>query len=88
MGEKRKVRATIVFIGAPNPVPKPGEKVELHAADGSWRGGFRYIGDPFTEDGEQRVWVTTEEEYRQAQREGREPAGSTWPLSQIAVVDE
>ncbi len=41
MDEKHEVRASIVFYGEPRWIPKPGEKVELHVADGSWQGGFR-----------------------------------------------
>ena len=63
-------------------MPGVGEPVMLHVEDGSWRGGFRCISSP--EDG--HVWVATEEEYARALREGREPAGDTWPLDQLAGV--
>jgi hypothetical protein len=88
MGETDNARATITFFGEPHPVPKPGERVVLRVADGSWRGGFRCISAPLTEDEERRVWVATEEEYRQARREGREPAGDTWPISQMVLADD
>lgn len=88
MGETDKVRATIVFFGEPHFTPKPGERVLLHVADGSWREGFRCISDPLIEDEERRVWVATEEEYLLAQREGRKPAGDTWPIAQMVVADD
>jgi hypothetical protein len=88
MSEMDRVRATIVFFGEPRRIPKPGEKVELRVADGSWREGFRCIGEPLEEDGERVVWVACEEEYATAAREGRALAGDTWPLSQMAPRDE
>lgn len=52
----------------------------LRVSDGSW-GGFRCISGP--EDG--HVWVATEEEYAEAVRVGRDPAGGTWPLDRLAL---
>lgn len=86
MSETDKARATITFFGEPYPIPKPGQRVMLHVADGSWREGFRCISVSLTEDGERRVWVATEEEYRRARREGREPAGDAWPISALALA--
>ncbi len=83
----KKVRATLTFFGEPHPIPKPGEQVKLHVADGTWREGFRCISGPLIEDKERCLWIATEEEYRMAQREGREPAGDTWPIAQMALVD-
>jgi hypothetical protein len=88
MGETDKARATLTFFGEPRPIPKPGERVMLRVADGSWREGFLCVSDPLTEDEERRVWVASEEEYRRAQREGREPAGDTWPTAQMVVADD
>ena len=88
MGETDKTRATIVFFGGPHPTPKPGQRMMLRVADGSWREGFRCISDPLIEDEERRVWVATEEEYRLARSEGREPAGDTWPIAQMARADD
>jgi hypothetical protein len=61
-----------------------GEEVVLHAADDTWHAGFRCISEPLEQDGEQVVWVAREEEYQQALRENRVPAGDTWPVSEIA----
>lgn len=88
MSETDKVRATIAFIGEAHRTPEIGEAVWLRISDGSWREGFRCISAPLIEDREWRVWVATEEEYRQAQREGRGPAGDTWPIAQMAVADD
>jgi hypothetical protein len=87
MSEKHEVRATIAFLGESRRIPEPGEKVELHVADGSWQSGFRCLSEPFEVEGEKVVWVAREEEYQQALRERRMPAGDTWPLSQLAATD-
>ena len=87
MSEKGEVRATITFFGEPRRIPKPGEKLELRVADGSWQRGFRCLSAPLESEGEKVVWVAREEEYKQALREGRMPAGDAWPLSQIALAD-
>ena len=88
MSEERQVRATITFFGELTRIPEPGERVALRVADGSWREGFRCISTPLEEGGERVVWVATEEEYDTATREGRTPAGDTWPVSQISLSDE
>jgi hypothetical protein len=87
MSEKPKVRATITFSGEPDRIPEPGEKVVLRIADGSWQGGFRCISEPLEQNGEWVVWVVCEEEYQQALREDRIPAGNTWPVSEMAIED-
>jgi hypothetical protein len=83
----RTVRARLVLIGEVKRVPDIGEKLQLHVADGSWQGGFRCISEPLEVEGEKVVWVAREEECQQALRERREPAGDTWPLSQMAIAD-
>jgi hypothetical protein len=83
----RTVKTRLVLIGEAKRVPEIGEKLQLHVADGTWQHGFRCISGPLTEDGEQRVWVATEEEYRQAQCERRTPAGDTWPILETAMAD-
>jgi hypothetical protein len=87
MSDKRKVRATVTFFGEPSRIPKPGARVELHVADGSWHGGFRCNSEPLEQDGERVVWVAHEEAYQQALRESRMPTGDTWPVSQMAKAD-
>jgi hypothetical protein len=80
----------VAFFGEPRRLPEPGEKVELHVEDGSehgaWRGGFRAVAKPYFEDGEHVAWVSTEEEYRTALKEGRDPAAQPWPVKQMAAV--
>ena len=88
MSEERKVRATITFFGEPYPIPEPGERVVLRVADGSWQGGLRCISEPLEEEGEKVVWVAREQEYQAAIQEGRQPAGDTWPVSQMVPRDE
>jgi hypothetical protein len=87
MSEKRDIRANLVLYGEPRRIPKPGEKVELHVADGSWQGGFHCISEALEVEGEKVVWVAREEEYQQALRENRMPVGDTWPVSQMAIED-
>ena len=84
MSEKRKVRASILIYGEPRWIPKPGDKVLLRVADGSWQGGFSCISEPL----EQRVvWVVREHEYQQAHHENRMPAGDTWPTDALRGAD-
>ncbi len=78
-----KVRATILFIGEAHRTPKIGEPVRLHVTDGSWCEGFRCISAPFIDGGRRSIWVATEQEYAMAAKEGRAPAGDTWPVSQM-----
>ncbi len=77
MNEKHSVRGTITFFGEAVYKPEIGEPLQLHVEDGSWQGGFRCISAVLEEDGERVVWVTREEDYQQALREGRTPAGDT-----------
>jgi hypothetical protein len=88
MSETEKVRATLTFFGETHPIPKPGEQVMLHVADGSWRAGFRCISGLVSEDGEERVWVACEEEWQAAKRAGRQPMGDTWPITEMAQADD
>ena len=61
--------------GPPRP-PDPGEMVDLRMEDASWRQGFRALSEPSTaETGEVIIWVCTEDEYREARREGRRAVG-------------
>ena len=88
MSEAGRVCASITFIEEAHSTPEIGEAVRLHIAKGPWCSGLSCLSSPFTEDGERRVWIATEEEYRLAQREGQELASDTWPISQMAVADE
>jgi len=68
-------------------VPDPGQQVELVGYDGSVQSSFRAISGPLTIDtGEVIVWVATEEEYRDAKREGRRAVGLPWPAERIEAL--
>ena len=68
-------------------VPDPGQRVELLTEDGSQRGGFRAVSGPLTAGtGEIVALIATEEEWRNAQREGRRAVGILWPVVQLEVL--
>ena len=68
-------------------VPEPGQRVRLRAGRGPWRGSYRAVSEPFTDQGGVVVIrVAEEEEYRTATREGRSAIGMPWPVRQIAVI--
>ena len=77
-----------VFSGTKKPplVPDPGQKVELIMDDGSTRNGFRAVSGPLTsKTGEAVVRVATEDEYWEAEIEGRRPVGLTWPVARLEI---
>jgi hypothetical protein len=52
-----------------------------------WRGSFRAVSDPYTDEGLGVVVRIAEEgEYREAVREGRRAFGVPWPAHQIEPV--
>jgi hypothetical protein len=68
-------------------VPDPGQRVELLMEDGSQRGGFRAVSGPLTAGtGEIVTLIATEEEWRNAGREGRRAVGIPWPVEQLEVL--
>ena len=73
-------------LKSPPRVPDPGQHVDLHMEDGSWRRGFRAVSEPSTTEwGEVVVWVATEDEYRAARWEGRSAVGVPWPTERMVV---
>lgn len=67
-------------------IPNPGQHVDLHSEDGSWRKGFRALSEPWAaETGEVLIWVATEDEYRAAESEGRRAVGVPWPTERMVV---
>jgi hypothetical protein len=76
------------FLGKkPLVVPEPRQKVRLRAGRGPWRGNFRAVSYPYTdESGEVVVRVARESEYQDALMEGRRAIGIAWPVRQVAVV--
>jgi hypothetical protein len=77
------MKARLTFIGEAQRVPKIGDRVYVRVADGSWRSGFRCVGGEM--DG--HVLVNTEEAYQRARRERKVPAGDSWPMDQLAVLE-
>ena len=68
-------------------VPEPGQRVRLRTGRGRWRGSYRAISEPFTDDmGVVVLRVAEEEEYRKALPEGRSVMGTPWPVRQVVVV--
>jgi hypothetical protein len=68
-------------------VPEPGQRVRLRAGRGPWRGSYRALSEPFTDErGVVVLRVAEEVEYRSATREGRHAIGTPWPVRQIAVI--
>ena len=72
----------------PPQVPDPGQRVRLRTARGRWRGSFRAISYPYTDDlaGAVVIVVAEEWEYWDAIREGRHAVGLAWPVRQIEEV--
>ena len=68
-------------------VPEPGQRVRLRVGRGPWRGSYRAVSEPFTDQGGAVVLrVAEEEEYRRATREGRRAIGMPWPVQQMSVI--
>jgi hypothetical protein len=77
------------FLGKKKPlvVPEPGQRVRLRAGRGPWRGNFRAVSYPYTDEaGEVVIRVARESEYQEAMREGRRAVGIAWPVRQVEVV--
>jgi hypothetical protein len=76
------------FLGKkPLPVPEPRQKVRLRAGRGPWRGNFRAVSYPYTDEaGEVVIRVARESEYHDALMEGRRAIGMPWPVRQVEVV--
>jgi hypothetical protein len=76
------------FLGKkPLSVPEPRQRVRLRAGRGPWRGNFRAVSYPYTDEaGEVVIRVARESEYQDALREGRLAVGLAWPVRQVEVV--
>jgi hypothetical protein len=76
------------FRKKPPLVPEPGQRVRLLTRRGRcWRGSFRAVSYPYTDDGlGVVVRIAKEEEYRKAVREGHASFGVPWPVYQIEPV--
>ena len=69
-------------------VPEPGQRVRLRTRRrGRWRGSFRAVSYPYTDDGlGVVVRIAEEEEYRKAIRGGHLAFGVPWPAHQLEPV--
>ncbi len=79
----------LTFLGKKKPlsVPEPRQRVRLRAGRGPWRGNFRAVSYPYTDEaGEVVIRVARESEYQDAIREGRRAVGIAWPVRQVEVV--
>jgi hypothetical protein len=78
---------TFLYKQRPLLIPEPGQKVRLRAGRGPWRGSFRAVSEPYTDEaGEVVIRVARESEYQDAIREGRRAVGIAWPVRQVEVV--
>lgn len=82
------MRRALSLRKRPLVVPEPGQRVRLRTARGRrWRGSYRAVSEPYTDEGGVVVLrVAEEEEYRAARREGRSAIGMPWPVGQMAVI--
>ena len=72
--------------GKPLLIPEPGQRVRLRVGRGLWRGTFRAVSEPYTDEtGEVVIRVVTESEYRDAVKEGRRTVGMPWAVRQMEV---
>jgi hypothetical protein len=77
---------TFLYKKKPLLVPEPEQRVRLRARRGLWRGNFRAVSKPYTdESGEVVIRVAREGEYWEANREGRRAVGMPWPVRQMEV---
>ena len=76
------------FRKKPPLVPEPGQRVRLRTRRGGrWRGSFRAVSYPYTDDGlGVVVRIAEEQEYRKAVREGYAAFGVPWPAHQLEPV--
>ena len=67
-------------------IPELGQRVRLRVGRGLWRGNYRAVSEPYTDEtGEVVVRVVEESEYREALREGHRAVGMPWPARQLEV---
>ncbi len=79
-------RAGVPLLKRPPRIPDPGQCVDLRMEDDSWRKGFRALSEPSTDRrGVVVIWVATEDECREAQREGRSAVGMPWPTERMRL---
>lgn len=68
----------------PPRVPDPGQRVRLLGEDENWRGGFRAITGPLSDENYGFIiWVAEEEEWETATLKRRPAVGMPWPLDRL-----
>ena len=76
-----------LFRKKPTLILEPDQRVRLRARRGPWRGSFRAVSEPYTdESGEVVIQVSKEKDYQNSIKQGRRPAGIPWPARQIEPV--
>jgi hypothetical protein len=81
------MKATFLRKKKPLFIPEPRQRVRLRTARGRWRGSFRAVSEPYSdEEAGVVVRVAKESEYQNAIREGRSAVGMAWPVRLIEVV--
>lgn len=86
-----KGRTRIAFFGETKRIPKVRERIEVRTSDGSWKRGYQAISGITTDEeypGERVIWITSEQEWQAARKEGREPGGASWPVKQMAATED
>ena len=77
---------TFWLKGKPLLIPEPGQRVRLRVGRGLWRGTFRAVSEPYTDEtGEVVIRVVAESEYRDAVKEGHRTVAMPWAVRQVEV---
>jgi hypothetical protein len=85
--EVEEMGPTFLYKQRPLLIPEPRQRVRLRAGRGPWRGNFRAVSYPYTDEaGEVVIRVAKESEYQDALREGRRAVGIAWPVRQVEVA--
>jgi hypothetical protein len=85
--EVEEMGPTFLYKQRPLLIPEPRQRVRLRAGRGPWRGNFRAVSYPYTDEaGEVVIRVAPEGEYQDALREGRSAIGMPWPVRQVEVA--
>jgi hypothetical protein len=78
---------TFLYKRGPLLIPEPRQRVRLRAGRTPWRGNFRAVSYPYTDEaGVVVIRIAKESEYQDALREGRRAVGMPWPVQQVEVV--
>ncbi len=75
--------ATIIPLGAPMRVIKPGNIVMVQEASGGWRNQMRAVA---VSDG--HIFVAEDKEWQRAQAENREPLTIAYPAERVKLAED